>query len=273
MASASTAATENSKENLEEGLNCNFIFPIEQAFLNQHILGLSMDDKLRDRVVDQYIKKLDATKIYFTQADVEQVKKMLSKVLEQMKNHDCVSLLEVQKMFVKRAQDRADYAKKTLDAKFKVDNNVEFEFDPDKRPFSKTQDEINEFMRKYLHFQVSNYLATDMKLEEAKSTVIKNYERLVKRIAEKKNTDIYADYLDCFARSLDPHSNFFSHEAEEEITHVAFYEKPLLTFERLLETYIAFAPKGLPSFLKAMPVWITEKLWIGDTIKKNLEFK
>src|SRR6476661_4721961 len=42
-----------------------------------------------------------------------------------------------------------------------------------------------------------------------------------------------------------------------QIDHVAFYDKPLLTFERLLETYIDYAPHGFRSFLKAMPVWLS----------------
>src|SRR6266536_3435624 len=46
----------------------------------------------------------------------------------------------------------------------------------------------------------------------------------------------------------------------EDLTYVAFYEKPLVKFERLLETYLAFAPQGFPSFLKAMPLWLREKL-------------
>lgn len=56
----------------------------------------------------------------------------------------------------------------------------------------------------------------------------------------------------------------------DDITHVAFYDKPFLKFERLLETYVAFAPAGLPSFLKAMPLWLREKLWMGDLIRKEL---
>jgi carbamoyltransferase len=40
------------------------------------------------------------------------------------------------------------------------------------------------------------------------------------------------------------------------VDYVAFYDKPFLKFERLLETYLAFAPAGFPSFLKAMPIWI-----------------
>ena len=43
---------------------------------------------------------------------------------------------------------------------------------------------------------------------------------------------------------------------------IGFYEKPLVKFERLLETYIACAPKGLRSYLMALPLWLGERLWI-----------
>jgi carbamoyltransferase len=54
------------------------------------------------------------------------------------------------------------------------------------------------------------------------------------------------------------------------ITAVAFYEKPFIKFERLLETYHAFAPRGLVSFAAAMPVWIKEKLFMRKTISREL---
>ncbi len=57
----------------------------------------------------------------------------------------------------------------------------------------------------------------------------------------------------------------------EEISHVAFYDKPFLKFERILETYLSFVPAGLPSFLKAMPLWLKEKLWMEDRIRKSLD--
>ncbi len=55
-----------------------------------------------------------------------------------------------------------------------------------------------------------------------------------------------------------------------KITGIAFYEKPYLKFERLLETYHAFAPSGIGSYLKAMPVWIKDKLFVRDTLKKEM---
>jgi len=52
----------------------------------------------------------------------------------------------------------------------------------------------------------------------------------------------------------------------DTLDYVAFYDKPLLKFERLLETYLDYAPAGFPSFLKAIPMWMKEKLWMSDLI-------
>lgn len=54
---------------------------------------------------------------------------------------------------------------------------------------------------------------------------------------------------------------------------VAFYDKPFLKFERLLETYLSYAPKGINSFIKAMPLWIKEKLWMKEFIKNELKYE
>ena len=56
----------------------------------------------------------------------------------------------------------------------------------------------------------------------------------------------------------------------DEVDCVAFYDKPLLTFDRLLETYFAFAPSGFSSFLTAMPSWLKEKLLLKQQIPKYL---
>ena len=55
-----------------------------------------------------------------------------------------------------------------------------------------------------------------------------------------------------------------------DVSDVVFYDKPLVKFERLLETYLSYAPKGFSSFLAAMPVWMKEKLYIKRTLKKEL---
>lgn len=55
-----------------------------------------------------------------------------------------------------------------------------------------------------------------------------------------------------------------------DVDHVVFYDKPLIKFERLLETYLAYAPDGFKSFVAAMPVWLKEKLYLKATLKREL---
>ncbi|HEV3218038.1 MAG TPA: carbamoyltransferase [Vicinamibacterales bacterium] len=56
-----------------------------------------------------------------------------------------------------------------------------------------------------------------------------------------------------------------------ELDLVGFYEKPLVKFSRLIETYIACAPRGLKSYLMALPLWLTDKLWMRDDIRDRLD--
>jgi len=58
----------------------------------------------------------------------------------------------------------------------------------------------------------------------------------------------------------------------DQLDFVAFYDKPWIKFERILETYLAFAPKGIRSFYKAIPIWLKQKLWIPELIKKELNY-
>ena len=85
-----------------------------------------------------------------------------------------------------------------------------------------------------------------------------------------------------FTRKKHDHSyprnavNYVLNEAKlklSNVDYITFYEKPFLKFERLLETYLAFAPKGFKSFCMAMPIWLKDKLFqkkmLFDELKKH----
>src|SRR5262245_31371573 len=68
--------------------------------------------------------------------------------------------------------------------------------------------------------------------------------------------------------------NYCLHEAGialDDVDYVVFYDKPFLKFERLLETYLAFAPRGLRSFSMAVPLWLREKLFKKSLLKSELK--
>jgi carbamoyltransferase len=90
---------------------------------------------------------------------------------------------------------------------------------------------------------------------------------------------IAAAQEECFTRKK--HDPGFPHHAVryclaegsigiKDLTYVVFYDKPLIKFERLLETYLGFAPQGIQSFLAAMPVWLKEKLLLRNLLRQEL---
>ncbi|MCH8568141.1 MAG: carbamoyltransferase [Balneolales bacterium] len=59
----------------------------------------------------------------------------------------------------------------------------------------------------------------------------------------------------------------------KDLEAIAFYDKPFLKFERILETYLGYVPRGLRSAWKALPIWIKEKLWISDLLRNELDYE
>lgn len=197
-------------------LQCKYLFSIEQGYLHQHIKYSARDKDLEGRVIEQYLKRLDPTKIYLLESDVNDIRAKMAGILDKTKAKDCKVLTDVQAILDKRVKERAAFAKSFLGKDYKFDNKVEFVFNPEKQAWPKTEEDANKFLRNYIHFQVSNYLATDTKLPEAKKNVLKTWDRGLRRIDETKQDDIYAGYLDSFARALDPHSSFFSKDVLED---------------------------------------------------------
>lgn len=74
----------------------------------------------------------------------------------------------------------------------------------------------------------------------------------------------------CFPRNSIAYCLAEANISLESVDYIAFYDKPFLKFERILETYVAFAPRGFSSFRMAIPVWLREKLFLKDLLIKEL---
>lgn len=202
-----------------KALDCNWVEPIQSGYLQNHLVWKQKDKELQTRVVDQYIKHQDGSKIYLLSGDVDHIKLSMKNLFEDVAKADCKFLGEIQDLLIKRVEERTEFVKALLNHKdFKFNKDTEFVYDPEHKEFPKSVDEANEFLKKYIQFQIANYIATDIKLPEAKKRVIKNYERNLKRIKEVKAETLVANYLNSFALSLDPHSSFFSKEYYDDFT-------------------------------------------------------
>jgi carboxyl-terminal processing protease len=195
------------------GLACKYIPPIQEGYLNQHIKHKKMTPELEKRVVNQILKRLDPLKVYLLKKDEDKIKKMFSGIFKKTQNANCAPIYNANAYVLEKIQDRVAFVKSFLGKKYKFDKNIKINLDSDKRKRFASKKEMNAFHKKYIHFQISNYLLSDTKIDEAKKNVVKNYERILKKLKKETEQDQLAEYLDAFAHSLDPHSTFFSADA------------------------------------------------------------
>lgn len=197
-------------------LSCVHIYPIKMKYLEKHASFSTLNKNLESRVIDQFIKRLDNSKLYLMEKDVQDMQKALANIFQKTREKDCEGIKKAHDRFKQRVADRAEYAKKYLGKKFKFDSSLKITLDPEQRPRAKSVAEANKFHETYMQYQVATYLATDMKEDEAKQQVIRNYERVQKRMEEMKSEDMWALYVDAYARSLDPHSSYLSRDQLED---------------------------------------------------------
>ncbi|PIT99789.1 MAG: tail-specific protease [Bdellovibrionales bacterium CG10_big_fil_rev_8_21_14_0_10_45_34] len=198
-------------------LKCKLIPSIMNLMLGQHILFNEFSTNLNSRLIDQYIKSLDTTKTYLIQSDVKAIKDILSGTFRRFQKGACNDLDRVQKVFLKRVDERTVFAKKYLAEKdFKIDPKIEIQVSNDDREYPKTKSEAEGYLKKYIQWQVANFVASGTELKEAIQQVARRYERNEKNLKDVKAEDLNVRYLDSFANALDPHSSFLSKDMLEE---------------------------------------------------------
>jgi carboxyl-terminal processing protease len=197
-------------------LSCVHLYPVQIKYLEKHVNYSKLNKNLETRTIEQFIKRLDGSKLYLLEKDVKDIEKMMANMFDKTQKKDCAALDKANQLFIKRVEERVNYAKKYLGAKFKYEPKTQIQRDPEDRPRPKSMVEANKFHENYMQYQVASYLATDMKIDEAKQQIVRNYERALKRVQEFKKEDLYSSYLDSFARALDPHSSYLSADALED---------------------------------------------------------
>ena len=211
FASSPTRAAE------EEGLSCGLIPTLSTYFLRYHVSIHTATDEINRRTVEQMIKRIDPSKLMLYQSDVEELKPKIQSFLKNMQDKaDCKEIDAIKDLLLKRTKEQLDYAKASMGATYKLDENVELQLDPEKREFAKNAEESHKRQLNQIHFQISSYLLTDMKLPKAKEQLIHRYELNVKRMEELKKSALYNQLVNAFASALDPHSNYLSPEDTED---------------------------------------------------------
>ena len=199
------------------GLTCDRVPELLRAYLNKHYSFRYLNDELRNRTVESYIKRLDPSKSLFLTDEKDKLALDLQGVFQDVRSGDCSKLLAIRDDIVKRYEQMQVFVKEFVGSDdYALDPTVELIIDPDQRARPRTPEERDDLYRRLVHFQMSNYMANGEKLADAKHKLIHRYELMTLRAKEQDDDDVYAAFLDSFATALDPHSNYFTAEAVED---------------------------------------------------------
>jgi len=209
----------------------------------RHISKQKLDGKVSERGFGLFLKAIDPTKIYFTQADVDEFTASYSKTMAiELKRGDVEPAFVIYNRFLQRMNERCDYALKVLEEnKFDFTVDEEFIRDKDQTTYPKDEAEARDRMNKRIKFEILSLEAEDRDKQknasndesgektnvEAKNETVpgraddpisklkRRYSTLQKRMAQTTNDDLLEIYLTAVANAYDPHTTYMSPKSYE----------------------------------------------------------
>ncbi|PDT18445.1 tail-specific protease [Rhizobium sp. J15] len=175
-----------------------------------------LDDALSARVMDQFIKSLDPDRMLFLQADVDKFMADRNKIDDAIERQDLKIPFSIFNAYEQRVVDRMTYARGLLKQGFDFSAQENYSVLRDKAPWPQSEAESNELWRKrvksdWLRLKLGG--KTDAAIRE---TLDKRYENTLERAYKFKSDDVFQSFMDAYATSIDPHTDYFGAAASAD---------------------------------------------------------
>lgn len=198
-------------------LNCQQVRQLTQYYFKMHYSFNDFNDELSKRSLDLLVRAWDPGKLYFLQTDVERFETAYATKIDDMVGQaNCKFIDDIVETFGKRFDERQLQMENLISAKqdFTIDEHMEV--DRKKLPWAKTGDELTERWRKRIKFQVMQLKDTITDPAKIKEKMTKRIAIMKKRHVETTSDQVYGIFLNAFAMSLDPHSDYMGPDELED---------------------------------------------------------
>ena len=181
-----------------------------------HFRRQPIDDKLSAQVYERYLDLLDGQRSYFLQSDISDFASSRLKFDDMIRTGDLEPAYVIFARFQQRNRDRINYALELLKTEPDWNANESFEFEREHAPWPANNAEMNELWRKRVKNDALSLLLTGKSWKEAQDLLHKRYERVLKRVDQVTQEDVFENLMNAYARTFDPHSSYFSPRSSEE---------------------------------------------------------
>ena len=181
-----------------------------------HYSRLPVDDSLSAAVLRTYIQSLDPNKHYFLESDIVYFNRYRTALDNVVKSGDMEPVFDIFRLYRLRAQQNLGYAISLLDVEPDFSVDEAYEFDREKLDWIATPAEIQDLWRKRVKNDALSLVLADRSWEDAADVLRKRYQRVLDRTNSLDSDDVFENFMNAFARTLDPHSSYLSPRQSEE---------------------------------------------------------
>jgi carboxyl-terminal processing protease len=233
-----------------------------EVLTRHHYKAMPLDDAMSAQIFNRYLKSLDPEKMFFQQSDIDQISSDKTKLGDAINNENLSPAFKIFNLYEQRFTERFNYARSLLKQGFEFTAKENFEASREKETWVKTDDEMRDLWRKRVK---NDWLRLKLAGKDAKSiaaTLDKRYENYLTHTHKLKSDDAFQIFMNAYAESTDPHTNYFGVRASEDFDismRLSLIGIGAVLVEHDEYTTIRELVPGGPAFLSG-------KLKVGDRI-------
>lgn len=186
-----------------------------------HYLKPSIDDRLSSKVLDNYLSDLDSQRSFFLASDIKEFDFYRYLLDDVLRTGDLKPPFRIYNRYQERMAERLTFMIKAIESgigNIKLDQNTSLEVDRKKASWMKNRAELEALWQKSLINDILNLLMDDKKPAEVKTTLTKRYRSQLNRISQTNSEDVFQIFMNSFAHTFDPHTEYFSPRSSENFS-------------------------------------------------------
>ena len=181
-----------------------------------HYKPVALDDALSSKTFDQYLKALDAEKLYFLQSDIDHLGVERTRLDDAILTEDLRAPFEIFNLYERRLAERMAYSRSLLQSGFDFERDETLQIDRKDQPWPASEAQLHELWRKtvkndWLRLKLAGQ--TDAQISKV---LDKRYDSAAKRIGKIKSADAFQAFMNAYTMAIDPHTNYLGPRAAED---------------------------------------------------------
>jgi carboxyl-terminal processing protease len=187
-----------------------------QILTHYHYKAAPLDDAMSAKIFDRYLKSLDPERFFFLQSDIDQFAAARTQIDDAINHQDLNIPFAIFNLYERRATERLTYAKSLLKQGFDFSQNESYQIEREKEPWLKSEDEMRDFWRKRVKNDWLRLKLANKDDNAIRDTLTKRYDNALARISKYKSEDVFQIFMDAYATSTDPHTDYLGKRASED---------------------------------------------------------